>query len=243
MPKAGYRRTPSGPAQPDCGARLLLPRRIQRDCREIALLILHCAFLLAPFSSVLSAEIIDRVMAVVAGVVITQSDVSAAHELGLVTVEPVDDPVGAVLAQLIDRQLILAEVDRYAPPEPTAETVDREIELVRAKFALRSDYSAILLRSGIDENHLRQILRDDLRIRAYLEQRFAVPPPNDDELMPYYREHLQAFTKGGQVIPFDAARADVARRLVEARRTTLVREWVSGLRRRAIITDLYVGRR
>jgi hypothetical protein len=114
---------------------------------------------------------------------------------------------------------------------------------VHAKFALRSDYSAILLRSGIDENHLRQILRDDLRIRAYVEQRFAVPPPNDDELTLYYRAHLQAFTKGGQVMPFEAARADVVRRLAEARRTTLVREWVSGLRRRAIITDLYVGRR
>src|SRR5262249_19243591 len=114
---------------------------------------------------------------------------------------------------------------------------------VRARFASRPDFGAILIRSGIDENHLRQILRDDLRIRAYVEQRFAVPPPNDDELMPYYREHLQAFTKGGQAMPFEAARADVSRRLVEARRTTLVREWVSGLRRRAIITDLYVGRR
>ncbi|PWT86865.1 MAG: hypothetical protein C5B57_00305 [Blastocatellia bacterium] len=243
MQEAGHRRTPSGTAQPGCGGRLLSKRRVCRDCRGIALLVLHCAFLLAPLCSLLSAETIDRVLAVVGGVVITQSDVTAAHELGLVTIEPVDDPVGAVLAQLIDRQLILAEVDRYAPPEPTDETVDQELERVRAKFASRADYSAILLRSGIDENHLRQILRDDLRIRAYVEQRFAVSPPSDDEVTLHYREHLQAFTQGGRVMPFEAVRADVIRRLEESRRATLVREWVSGLRKRANITDLYVGRR
>ena len=44
------------------------------------------------------------------------------------------DPVRAVLTKLIDRELMLAEVDRYAPPEPTAEAVDREVQRVRARF-------------------------------------------------------------------------------------------------------------
>src|SRR5262249_28334660 len=76
------------------------------------------------------AEIIDRVLAVVQGIVITQSDVTAASDLGLVTVAPTDDPLGAALSQLVDRQLILAEVERYAPSEPADEAIDRRIQAV-----------------------------------------------------------------------------------------------------------------
>jgi hypothetical protein len=64
------------------------------------------------------------------------------------------------------------EVDRYAPPEPTADAVDREIDAVRARFPSQAALEAALARSGIDERHLRETLRQDLRIRAYLGQRF-----------------------------------------------------------------------
>src|SRR6266536_1283069 len=81
-------------------------------------------------AGVVSAEVIDRVLAVVAGHLIMMSDVTAARELGLVPLEGTGDPVGSVLSKLIDRELMLAEVDRYAPPEPTAEAVDREVAAV-----------------------------------------------------------------------------------------------------------------
>ena len=68
---------------------------------------------------------------------------------------------------------MLAEVDRYAPPEPTAEAVDREVQRVRARFASPEALDAALARSGIDEKHLRETLRQDLRMRAYLDQRFT----------------------------------------------------------------------
>src|ERR1700730_11047463 len=71
---------------------------------------------LALCSAGAGAEIIDRVLANVGGGVIMQSDVTMAFELGLVTVGETDDPIAAVLSQLIDRRLVLAEVDRYAPP-------------------------------------------------------------------------------------------------------------------------------
>jgi hypothetical protein len=120
-------------------------------------------------------ETIDRVLALVAGQPITLTDVTAARDLGLVPAEATADPVRAVLSKLIERELILAEVDRYAPPEPSDETVDREVEQVRARFPSPQAFDVTLARSGIDVRHLRQTLREDLRIRAYLDQRFAVP--------------------------------------------------------------------
>src|SRR5580765_8550436 len=119
------------------------------------------------------AETIDRVLAVVAGQLITLTDVTAALDLRLQTPEGAADPVRGVLTKLIDRELILAEVDRYAPPEPTAAAVDGEVERVRARFPSQDALDAALARSGIDEKHLRETLRQDLRMRAYLDQRFT----------------------------------------------------------------------
>jgi len=111
--------------------------------------------------------------------------------------------VRLVLDKLIDRELVLAEVDRYAPPEPEAAAVDREIARVHDRFASAQAFEAALERSGIDDKHLRETLRQDLRAAAYLDQRFA---------------------SAGD------------------RRAQLVTEWVTGLRRRADVIDLYLSR-
>jgi hypothetical protein len=124
-------------------------------------------------AGVVRAETIDRVLAVAAGQLIMLSDVTAARDLGLEAVDGGAEPVRAVLTKLIDRELMLAEVDRYGPPEPTTEAVDREVERVRARFPSPDAFNAALARSGIDEQHLRETLRQNLRMAAYLDQRFA----------------------------------------------------------------------
>jgi hypothetical protein len=122
-----------------------------------------------------SGEVIDRVLAVVSGSLITLSDVNGAYELGLVKPRAASgDRVRDVLSQLIDRELQLAEVDRYAPPEPSASDVDREVQAVQSRFPSLEAFEAVLARSGIDLAHLRETLRENLRIRAYLDQRFSV---------------------------------------------------------------------
>src|SRR5262249_16904043 len=69
--------------------------------------------------------------------------------------------------------LQLGEVERYAPQEPTPEDIDREVQGVRARFASPSEFDVALARSGLDLARLRERLRDDLRIHAYLDQRFS----------------------------------------------------------------------
>src|SRR5919106_2134082 len=129
------------------------------------------------------AETIDRVLAVVAGQIITLTDVTAARDLRLETGDGAADPIRALLSKLIDRELILAEVDRYAPPEPTDDAMRRELARVRARFASAHELDEALARSGIDESHLRELLRQNLRIRAYMEQRFAVTADRRQELI------------------------------------------------------------
>ena len=171
------------------------------------------------------------------------SDVTAARDLGLVPLEKGGDaanPIGTILSKLIDRELVLAEVDRYAPPEPGADAIDRELLQVRARFASPQAFEAALMRSGLDENHLRQTLRENLRILAYEDQRFTVAPPSEDELARYYRDHPDLFRQQGQAVPFEAARQDVTRAVTGERKNALIADWVAGLRRRGDVIDLYL---
>ena len=175
---------------------------------------------------------IDRALAVVAGQLITLTDVTAAIDLGLESPDGAADPVRAVLSKLIDRELVLAEVDRYAPPEPTPQAIDAEVARVRGRFDEAAAFDAALARSGIDVAHLRGILRDDLQnsgLPGSALHRAAADRRRRS--CAYYREHAAEFTAGGAVQPLDAARAAIVRALDARARQSLVTEWITGLRR------------
>src|SRR5262249_26396776 len=133
--------------------------------------------LFSPTTRAAEDEVIDRVLAVVGGDVIMLSDVTAARDLGLISPGNQADPIREILSRLIDRSLILAEVDRYAPPGPAADAISGELEAVRAGLATSEALAAALARVGLDEPHLRETLRENLRIRAYVAQRFAADTP------------------------------------------------------------------
>jgi hypothetical protein len=178
------------------------------------------------------AEVLDRVLAIVAGDLILLSDVRAARDFGFVMVEGAD-PDAQALARLIDRALILAEVERFAPPEPDAASVDRGVALVRERYASPQAFAAALARVGIEERHLREYVRQDLRMNAYLDQRFTTGPPPEDDIGRYYREHPDLYTRNGALMPFETARSQIVQALAAQIRQNLVNDWVAGLRRRA----------
>jgi hypothetical protein len=141
---------------------------------------LRATALVLALTTVVAAETIDRVLAVVAGQLILLSDVNAVRDLGIVNVR-VDspDPTGEVLDRLIDRELMLAEVDRYAPPEPDQAAIDRDVDIVRGRFPSEKAFNDAMTRSGYDLAHLREIVRQNLRLRAYLDQRFTTATDSD----------------------------------------------------------------
>lgn len=179
------------------------------------------------------ADIIDRVFAVVDGRLITQSDVLGAIRLGLVPVPAAPDPVPATLDALIERRLILAEVDRYAPPDPAEADVERALEAVRARIGPAA-MEATLIQTGSGPDQLRRYCRDDLRIDSYLQQRFGVIQPPESDVAQYYRDHAAEFGQRS----LQEARDAVVAALTSERRSAVIRDWVAGLRRRANITIL-----
>lgn len=150
--------------------------------------LLHCAFGIVNYPSLAAAQqLLDRVVARVNGAVITLTDVEAAVGLGLVTVPAGEESTAAAMQRLIDRQLVLAEVARFTPPEP--EPVKVEEEQARLKRHAGARLQPIMERTGVDEARIREFARDNLRIQGYLTQRFgASTRVGDDEVTRWMRD-------------------------------------------------------
>jgi hypothetical protein len=136
---------------------------------------------------------------VAAGQVIMLSDVTAALDFGLVSDNGAADRIGAGLAKLIDRSLVLVEANRYAPPEPGDDAVERELAVVRGRFQSVAAYEAALQRSGLTEAQLRATVRENLRIRAYIAQRFTAAE-NEARRQMLIDEYLAALRQRSDVI-------------------------------------------
>lgn len=158
------------------------PSASWRFCLWVCLTTLLCVCATGRIAAA-ADDVIDRVLAVASGEVITLSDVRAALALGRVQAGNAADPSRVALTQLIDRALLLAEVNRFAPPEPSALTIDSALDSVVARFPTAEAFDATLDRLGIDRAFVRELLREDLRIRAYLDQRFTAQTLDEQRVL------------------------------------------------------------
>jgi len=193
--------------------------------------------LFALATSTPSAEIVDRVLAVVGPRVITLSDARAAVTFGLLEPPPGADAVAEGVAYLVNRQLMLSEVDRYGVPPPDPAVVANRVTRVKERFPGPGELARALEATAMTENRLRDLMTDTLRIESYLDQRFnAQAQPTPDEVQRYYRDHPSEFTRNGRLEPFEAIREEAQVRVVLERRNALIADWLDRLRRRTVVT-------
>ncbi len=180
-------------------------------------------------------ELIERTLALVGGQPITLSDARAARAFGLVGADAAGE-VARITGLLVDRELILREVQRYAPAAPPDAAVDARFDEIRARFPHAAAFGLALELHGFTEARLRAWLGDDLRTAAYLAQRFAsASTPTDAEIGAAYSRARAEFDRAG--LTFEQATPVVRERLMSARRTELINDWLLVLRRR---TDVVV---
>ncbi|MGH9349209.1 MAG: hypothetical protein ACRD26_18295 [Vicinamibacterales bacterium] len=198
------------------------------------------ASLIACASAAAAQEVLDRVLARVEGAPITLSDTRAAIRLRLVEIPEGVDPILAALRQLVERRLVLAEVARFTPAEPDGAALDAEVSALVARVGTAADLAALEKSTGYGDAQIREVARDDLRIQAYLAQRFgASVQPTDDEVAQYYRTHLDEFTRDGRVIPFLEAEPVARAKMAAERRRAVIFQWMRELRQRADVVELY----
>jgi hypothetical protein len=181
-------------------------------------------------------ELLDRTLAIVGGQPITLSDARAVVALGLIEAERAPDPA-AIALQLIDRELVLREVQRYAPAAPAESAVDARLDEIRKRFADAAALARVLDMHGFTEDRVKAWIRDDLRTTAYLAQRFAsASTPSDQEIAAAYARAKGEFDQQG--LTFERAVPIVRDRLIASRRRELIADWVADLRRRTDVVIL-----
>ena len=122
--------------------------------------------------------VIDRILAVVSTRPIMLTDVSAAIEFHLVDIPPgTADPTAYVLDRMIRRTLLLTEVDRFQPPAPDETEITRRFDDIERRAGSPAAFERALAVTGTTRDQLRRFIRDDLRIRTYVLQRFGADRP------------------------------------------------------------------
>jgi hypothetical protein len=189
-------------------------------------------------SPLTAQQLLDRIVARVDSYPITLTDVQAALGLGIVQVPAGADPIEAGTQQMIERQLLLAEVQRFPPPEPDAAAINREVARLRSNAGPR--LPALMPSTGLTDERIRDSARDNLRILGYLDQRFGpTVQVNDEEVAQYYRTHEAEFTRNGRLTPFEEAEPDARQRASTERRRATIDQWIRDLRARS---DVAVNR-
>ncbi len=180
-------------------------------------------------------QLLDRTVAIVGGAVVTQLDVDTAVRLGLVDAGAAVPPARATAA-VIERWLMLHEVARFSPAEPDPAAVEARLAAVRARAGGEAPLSAVLAEGGFTTARLTAWLRDDLRITAYLGQRFAsAGVPTDADVAAYADAHRAELEQAGMA---PGALTPAAReRLVADRRRELISDWLADLRRRSEVVE------
>jgi hypothetical protein len=196
-----------------------------------ALSLMAALSMTAVSASAQTGELIERTLAIVGGRVITLSDTRVATALGLIDIGKAADAVDAATALLVERELVLREVQRYAPPEPADSAIDARVESVGQRFPDPAALARTFEATGFSDVRLRAWVRDDLRIQAYLAQRFAAAGvPTEQEIALAYTQRRAEFEKAGTT--FEEATPLLREQLSAARRKELIADWVADLRRR-----------
>ncbi|MBH69393.1 MAG: hypothetical protein CMM58_13650 [Rhodospirillaceae bacterium] len=176
---------------------------------------------------------LDRVLAVVSGSVILESDVRSFVALGLVDDSVTGQSNEEVTSYLIRRRLMIDEIERYGLQEPIESMVDLRMFEVLERFSSETKLSTVLENVGLSLEDLRQLIKDDVKLENYIEKRFSgMSVPTESQLQEYYDLNQDDFRVNGFVLSFGDARSQVLEEMEDRMRTELVIEWVEDLQRR-----------
>jgi hypothetical protein len=109
-------------------------------------------------------------------------------------------------------------------------------QVARERMVAGDRLPAAMQATGLDDARIRDLARDTLRIRAYIDQRFGTAVQvTDDEAEAYVAAHPDEFRRNGAPIPLDEAMPIARERANTERRTAQVERWLQDLRSRADI--------
>lgn len=191
----------------------------------LALSLLTCS------ASAATSQVVDRVVAVVDGQVITQSELEFEARVALIerggaaaATAPLDgQALRSALQWAIAQRLEAAEADRlHAFAVEDAELGER-VRKFQASFPDRASYERFLASQEVDEPQLAEVLARSIRAEKVLDSKIRLKARvTEDALRGYYQVHRDAFPGS-----YEDSRSGIRDLLTRERYQDLVRQELS----------------
>ncbi|MCG8457055.1 MAG: SurA N-terminal domain-containing protein [Holophagales bacterium] len=188
--------------------------------------------------------LVDRLVALVDEDPIFLSDLRRALALGFVA-DSADDDTGRrerrVLDRLIEERLRLHEVDRYDTAAIPDSEIERQFRRIEDDAGGAEGLDARLLALGLDREGLETLLRRQLRVLTYVEERLGARIfVDEEEVEAHYLGPLarELAARGEDPPPLEEVRPAIRALLREQELNLEVARWTDRLRQEADIVDL-----
>ena len=173
------------------------------------------------------AEVIDRIVAVVEGHIITLSDLRQEREIRARLGEPAIDNDADLVRQLVDNYLIERQTVEYPNIDAVNEEVEAELKKATSRIA--------------ESEALRESVRRRIRMQKFFDLKFRqLIRPTDEEIRKYYENVFvpEARARGLQSIPLltdgEMARG-IRENVIQESLDREVEVWLEAIRRRSNI--------
>jgi hypothetical protein len=194
----------------------------------------------------LYAVTVDRIAAVVDRQVLTVSEISQ-----MVTIrffprlaETEEAHRREVLEALIAQALRFRDVERFGAQDIPADTIEARIVEIRRRFANPEEFDAAIVRAELTADEVRALVKRQLQVEAYIQERFApLVFVTNEEIEEYYRTTWarQRRERGRGVPPLGEVLEEVRSALRASRLSDEIDRWTTQLRARANV-DVYAWR-
>jgi len=190
---------------------------------------------------------VDRVAAVVDRQVITVSEVNQMVELHFFprnAGESEDDYRHRILEALIAQALRFRDVERFGAEDIPKDSIEARVTEIGKRFPTPADLDAALKRMELTPDELRALVKRQLQVEAYVQERFApLVFVSNDEIETYYRGtwSQQRRQRGLAIPPLAEVREEIRALLRASRLQEEIEKWTTQLRERANV-DIYAWR-
>jgi len=196
-----------------------------------------------------SAQVVDRMVAVVNKRVILESELDQALRVeylmqgkSLDKVSPRDS--SAVLDRLVDRALLDQQILHPEMLAPTAEELADQVKEVRRQLpgaATDSDWKALLATYDLTQQDVEDSLITEVRTLRFVDLRFrGLVHIDKSEINNYYRQKFlpEVQSRGGSAPPLAEVSGQIEKILAEQSITDMLNRWLETLRAQAHIEKM-----
>jgi peptidyl-prolyl cis-trans isomerase SurA len=197
-------------------------------------------------SRMFGADVIDRIVAIVNGHVILQSDWDDVVRFeALVDGRPLtqitDQDRSRALERLIDQELLREQVQGVESPQPPPEEVKQQLQEIKSQYAANSakGWYAALAQYGFDEKQLEARVARNIAVLRQVEARLRPTVQIDpNSIESYYRDKLlpQVRHAGGYEVPLEQVAGKIREILTQEKVNQLFSNWLQSLRAGSKIT-------